>query len=154
MTDMKQRLQDDLTEAIRARDSVRSATLRMALAALTNEEVAGKESRVLSDDDVVLVLGREAKKRRESIEAYSTAGRQELVDIERAELAVLLDYLPEALTDDELARLVADAVTRAQSDGLEGMKAMGAVMKVLQPQIAGRADGAVVAASVRSALGT
>lgn len=153
MTEMKQRLQSDLTESIRSRDEVRSATLRMALAAITNEEVAGKEARVLSNDDVVMVLGREAKKRRESVEAYTQAGRQELADREQAELAVLSEYLPSPLSDDELAALISEAVAQAKSEGAEGMKAMGLVMRTLAPQISGRADGAAVAAAVREALG-
>ena len=153
MAELKQRLQSDLTESIRSRDEVRSATLRMALAAVTNEEVSGKEARVLTDDEITAVLGREAKKRRESVEAYTAANRPELADRETAELAVLADYLPPALSDDELAALIASAVALAQAQGLEGMKAMGVVMKSVQPQVAGRADGAVVAAAVREALG-
>ena len=153
MAEMKQRLQSDLTESIRSRDEVRSATLRMALAAITNEEVSGKEARVLSDDEITVVLGREAKKRRESVEAYTAANRPELADRERAELAVLAGYLPQPLDEEELAAMIAAAVTEAQSQGLEGMKAMGVVMKTLQPQVAGRADGAAVAAAVRAQLG-
>ena len=153
MAELKQRLQSDLTDSIRSRDEVRSATLRMALAAVTNEEVSGKEARVLTDDEITAVLGREAKKRRESVEAYTAANRPELADRETAELAVLADYLPPALSDDELAALIASAVALAQAQGLEGMKAMGVVMKSVQPQVAGRADGAVVAAAVREALG-
>ena len=153
MAEMKQRLQSDLTESIRSRDEVRSATLRMALAAITNEEVSGKEARVLSDDEITVVLGREAKKRRESVEAYTAANRPELADRERAELAVLAGYLPQPLDEEELAAMIAAAVTESQSQGLEGMKAMGVVMKTLQPQVAGRADGAAVAAAVRAQLG-
>ena len=153
MTDMKQRLQSDLTDSIRSRDEVRSATLRMALAAITNEEVSGKQARVLTEDEVITVLGREAKKRRESVEAYTAANRPELADRESAELAVLANYLPEALSEEELAGLIAAAVDAARAQGLEGMKAMGVVMKQLQPQITGRADGAAVAAAVKAALG-
>ena len=145
MAEMKQRLQSDLTESIRSRDEVRSATLRMALAAITNEEVSGKEARVLSDDEITVVLGREAKKRRESVEAYTAANRPELADRERAELAVLAGYLPQPLDEEELAAMIAAAVTEAQSQGV--------VMKTLQPQVAGRADGAAVAAAVRAQLG-
>ncbi|MEI6374194.1 MAG: GatB/YqeY domain-containing protein [Actinomycetes bacterium] len=153
MTEMKQRLQSDLTESIRSRDEVRSATLRMALSAITNEEVSGKQARILTDDEVITVLGREAKKRRESVEAYTAANRPELADRESAELAVLANYLPEALSEEELAGLIAAAVDAARAQGLEGMKAMGVVMKQLQPQITGRADGAAVAAAVKAALG-
>ncbi len=153
MTDMKQRLQSDLTDSIRSRDEVRSATLRMALAAITNEEVSGKQARVLTEDEVITVLGREAKKRRESVEAYTAANRPELADRESAELAVLAEYLPEALSEEELSSLIADAVDAARAQGLEGMKAMGVVMKQLQPQTTGRADGAAVAAAVKASLG-
>ena len=147
---LKQRLHDDLTTAIKARDTVRTATLRMALAAVSNEEVAGKAARTLSDDEVVAVLGREAKKRRESAEAFDSAGRTELADRERGEQAVLDEYLPAQLADDELARLVADAITET---GADGPKAMGQVMKAVGPKVAGRAEGARVAAEVRRQLG-
>ena len=138
MSALEQRLHDDLTAAMRARDEVRSSTLRMALTAVKNEAVSGTEARELSDDDVVVVLGREAKKRRESATAFDDAARPELAERERAELAVLDDYLPEQLTDDELAVLVAEAVAET---GADSPKAMGSVMKVLTPRFAGRADG-------------
>jgi len=149
MSTLEQRLHDDLTASIRSRDEVRSATLRMALTAVKNEAVSGTEARELTDADVVTVLGREAKKRRESATAYDDAQRPELAARERAELVVLEDYLPSQLTDDELAALVADAVAET---GADSPKAMGAVMKVLTPRIAGRADGGRVAAAVRAAL--
>jgi uncharacterized protein YqeY len=150
MSAMKSRLQADLTTAMKARDELTTATLRMAMTAITNEEVAGKEQRVLSDDDVLLVLGREAKKRRESAEAYAAAGRTDLADREQAELAVLGRYLPQPLTDDEVRAIVAAAVAEA---GVTGPQALGAVMKLVQPQVRGRADGGAVAALVREALG-
>jgi len=150
MSALETRLHDDLTTAIRARDEVTSATLRMALTAAKNEAVSGTEARELSDADVVTVLGREAKKRRESATAYDDAQRPELAARERAELAVLETYLPAQLDDDELAELVAAAVAET---GAESPKQMGQVMKVLTPRIAGRADGGRVAAAVRSALG-
>lgn len=149
MSSLEQRLHDDLTASIRARDEVRSATLRMSLTAVKNEAVSGTEARELSDADVVVVLGREAKKRRESATAYDDASRPELADRERAELAVLETYLPAQLSDDELAVLVADAVAET---GAGSPQAMGSVMKVLTPRIAGRADGGRVAAAVRAAL--
>lgn len=152
MSDLKDRLQHDLTDAIRSRDETRTATLRMALAAITNEQVAGSQARELSDDDVVAVLSREAKKRRESVTAFRDAGRTDLAERESAELAVLAEYLPAPLTDAEVAALVAAAVAEAKASGLEGMRAMGPVMKSLQPRVAGRADGAAVAAAVRAAL--
>jgi len=153
MSDLKATLQADLTVATKASDKVTLGTLRMALAAVTNEEVSGKEARELSDAEIITVLSKEAKKRRESIEAYNAAGRQDLADIEAAELAVLDKYLPAALTAAELESLIATAVAEAKAAGLEGMKAMGAVMKTLQPQISGRADGGAVSAAVKAALG-
>ncbi len=149
MSTLEQRLHDDLTAAIRSREEVTSATLRMALTAVKNEAVSGTEARELSDDDVVAVLGREAKKRREAATAYDEANRPELAARERAELAVLEDYLPAQLGDDELAALVAEAVAET---GADSPKQMGQVMKVLTPRIAGRADGGRVAAAVKAAL--
>jgi len=152
MTTLKEQLRNDLTEAMRARDEIRTATLRMALTAVTNEEVSGKEARELSDADVLAVLGREAKKRRESATAYDDAQRPELADRERAELVVLETYLPSALSGDELAAIISAAVAQAKADGAEGPRAMGAVMKLVTPQVTGRADGAQVAAEVRRLL--
>jgi len=148
-TTLKQTLQSDLTEAIRARDTVRSATLRMALAAVTNEEVAGKVARELTDGDVLKVLAKEAKKRKEAATAYTDASRPELAEKEEAELAVLEGYLPAQLGDEELEALVARAV---EESGATGMPQMGPVMKVVQPLVGGRADGGRVAALVRKAL--
>lgn len=153
MSSLKDSIQNDLTTAIKARDEVTSATLRMVLTAITNEEVSGKEARTLSDDDVITVLGREAKKRRESAEAYDAADRPELADRERAELEVLARYLPQALSDDEVQALVDAAVAEVSSSGATGGAAMGQVMKLVQPQVKGRADGGAVAAMVKSALG-
>lgn len=154
MSELKLRLQSDLTRAIRARDEVTAATLRMALTGVTNEEVAGSVARELSNEDVVAVLQREAKRRREAAEAFDEGGRPELAERERAELAVLEGYLPAALTEAELADLVADAVAQARLAGVEGPRSMGAVMKAVQALVAGRADGAVVAGLVRDALGS
>ncbi len=153
MTTLKQQLQADLTDSMRARDALTSGTIRMALSAITNEEVSGKTARVLTDAEVITVLTREGKKRRESIEAYTAANRPDLADKEAAELGVLEHYLPAQLTATELHDLIEAALAEAKAAGAEGMKAMGAVMKVLQPQVNGRADGAAVAAAVRSALG-
>lgn len=153
MSTLKDSLQSALTEAIRARDEVTSATLRMALTAITNEEVSGSQARELSDDQVITVLSREGKKRREAAEAYDAAGRPELAARERAELVVLERYLPQQLTADEIDAIVNAAVASVADQGLAGGKAMGAVMKVVTPQVAGRADGAAVAAQVKAALG-
>jgi len=150
MAGLKEQLHADLNTAMKARDEVTVATLRMALTAVTTEEVAGKEARELSDDDVVKVLGREAKKRREAAEAFDTAGRAELAARERAEGVVLDRYLPTQLSDAELADLVAAAVAEV---GASGPRDMGAVMKVVVPRVAGRADGRRVSDEVRRRLG-
>lgn len=152
MSDLKSRLRDDLTAAIKSRDEVRSSTLRMVLTAITNAEVAGKEARELSDDEVVGVLTSENKKRREAAEAFDGAGRTESAAKERAEAAVLAEYLPAQLDAAEIAGIVARAI-ESTGAATDGMKAMGKVMGVVQPQVRGRADGGAVAAEVRRQLG-
>lgn len=152
MTSLKDQIQNDLTESIKAKDSLRSGTLRMVLAAITNEEVSGKEAKTLSDQDLITVLNREAKKRKEAAAAYLDANRQDLADKENSELAIIQNYLPEALSADELAKIISDAVAQVTSTGQTGPSAMGAVMKLVTPQVSGRADGAAVAAAVKSAL--
>ena len=147
---IKERLRTDLNAAMRARDQVRLRALRMALTSIQNEEVAGAVARELSDDEIVKVLTREAKKRREAAEAFEGAGRAEQAAAERAEGEVLADYLPAQLTDDELAALIASVIA---ATGASGMLAMGHVMKAVTPQVAGRAEGARVAAEVRRQLG-
>ncbi len=149
MAAMKQRLQDDLTAAMKAQDELVRATLRMALTAVQNEEVSGKQARELSDEDVLKVLTREAKKRREAAEAFRAGGANDRADRELAEGTVLEAYLPAQLSDEELAALVGAAV---RSTGAHGPQQMGLVMKELSPQVAGRADGGRVAAAVRQAL--
>jgi len=151
---LKQTLQSDLTDAMRRRDELTTATLRMALTAITNEEVSGASARELSDEEVVQVLGREAKKRREAAEAYDAAGRPELAERERAEGRVLDAYLPAQLSDAELDALVDQAVAEVRAAGQDGPRAMGATMKLLTPRVAGRAEGSRVAAAVRTALGS
>lgn len=145
----KQSLREDMTAAMRAHDKVRTTTVRSVMAAVTNAEVAGMEAKELTDDDVQQVIAKEAKKRREAAEAYDGAGRAELAEAERAELAVLEEYLPKQLSDDELCALVADAVSET---GAQGMSGMGQVMKAVQPKVAGRAEGGRVAAAVKQAL--
>jgi uncharacterized protein YqeY len=152
MSALKDRLRADLTTAIKARDEVRSSTLRMVLTAITNAEVAGKEQRELSDDDIVGVLSTEAKKRREAATAFEDGGRGEMAAKEKAEAAVLADYLPEQLSAEDVSSIVASAIEQVGAAG-EGMKAMGRVMGVVQPQTRGRADGGAVAAEVRRQLG-
>ncbi len=151
MSALKDRLREDLTEAMKARDEIRSSTLRMVLTAVTNAEVAGKVARELTDEDVLGVLTSEAKKRREAATAFADGGRTEMAEKERAEAAVIADYLPEQLGEDEITALVTAAIEQTGSAG-EGMRAMGKVMGVLTPQTKGRADGAVVAAEVRRQL--
>ena len=149
MATLKDRLRTDLTAAIKGRDELRSATLRMVLTAITTEEVAGKSARVLSDAEVLAVLGREAKKRREAAEAFAAGQRPEQAKRERAEESVIDEYLPAQLTDAELTPLVAAAISET---GASGPRDMGRVMKVVTPQIIGRADGGRVAAEVRRQL--
>ncbi|MFF3767252.1 GatB/YqeY domain-containing protein [Streptomyces sp. NPDC001922] len=152
MTTLKATLQDDLTAAIKARDELRSSTLRLTLSAITNEEVAGKSARELSDDEVRKVIAREAKKRREAAEAFAQGGRTEQAAREKAEGEVLAAYLPQQLSDEELSALVAEAVKEAVAGGAEGPRAMGAVMKIVNPKVAGRAEGGRVAAEVKRHL--
>jgi uncharacterized protein len=149
MTMLKEKLRTDLSVAMKARDEVRTRTLRMALTAVTNEEVSGKQARVLSDDEVVKVLQREAKKRREAAEAFSDAGRTEQAEAELAEGVVLDEYLPKQLDDEELTRIVAEAIAET---GAEGPRAMGQVMKVVTPKVAGRADGRRASGEVKRQL--
>jgi uncharacterized protein len=149
VNELKERLRTDLNAAMRARDQVRMRTLRMALTSITNEEVSGATAHELSDDEITKVLTREAKKRREAADAFESAGRADQAAAERAEGVVLAEYLPAQLSDDELAGMVSEAITET---GAAGMPGMGKVMKVLTPRIAGRADGARVAAEVRRQL--
>ena len=149
MAELKERLRADLNTAMRARDQVRMRTLRMALTSITNEEVAGAAARDLTDDEIVKVLTREARKRREAAEAFSAAGRSDQAAAERAEGEDLAEYLPAQLSDDELAALVDAAIAET---GASGMASMGQVMKTVTPRVAGRADGARVAAEVRRRL--
>ncbi|MET9362242.1 GatB/YqeY domain-containing protein [Streptomyces sp. NPDC006632] len=152
MTTLKARLKDDLTTAMKARDELRSSTLRLTLTAVTKEEVAGTAARELSDDEVLKVIAREAKKRREAAEAFDKGGRAESAARELAEGEILDAYLPKQLSDDELAAIVAAAVEEARAAGAEGPRAMGAVMKIVNPKVAGLADGGRVAAAVKQRL--
>ena len=152
MSALKDRLRADLTTAIKARDELRSSTLRMVLTAITNAEVAGKEARELSDEDVLGVLSSEAKRRREAATAFAEGGREEMAAKEAAEGEVIAEYLPTPLTEAVIAALVTAAVEQTGAAG-EGMRAMGKVMGVVTPQVKGRADGGAVAAEVRKQLG-
>ena len=152
MSSLKDQIQSDLTDAIKGKDQLRAGTLRMVLAAITNEEVSGKEAKTLNDQELITVLNREAKKRKEASVAYVEAKRQDLADKENAELAVIQSYLPEALSADALAKIISDAVNEVKAAGQSGPSAMGAVMKLVTPQVTGRADGGQVAAAVKAAL--
>ncbi len=154
MSELKQRLRADLTTAMKARDELVKATLRMTLTAIGNAEVAGTEARELSDDEVLRVIAKEAKKRAESAEAFAGAGREELAVKERAEGEVLARYLPQQLTDDELAVIAQTAVDEAAAELGErpGPRQMGQVMKRANAAAAGRAEGGRVAAAVKALL--
>ena len=146
---IKEQLKKDLTEAIRGRDEITSGTIRMVLTAITNEEVAGKEARVLSDEEVITVLSREAKKRREAAEAFENAGRADKSALEKSEGEVIAKYLPAQLSESDIAAIISDAIA---STGAQGPGDMGKVMGAVKPKIAGKADGGVVSALVKAAL--
>jgi uncharacterized protein YqeY len=146
---LKDSLKHDLTEAMRSRDELVLSTIRLCLSAITNEEVSGKEARVLDEAEVIQVLSREAKKRRESAQAFADANRPDRAERENAEGEVIARYLPTLLSETELASLIAEAI---KESGAAGPAGMGLVMKLLSPKIAGRADGAAVSSAVRAAL--
>lgn len=149
MPTLKDQLRSDLTTAMKARDQIRTRTLRMALTSISNEEVSGSAAHTLTDDEVIKILARESKRRREAATAFADAGRADQAAAERAEEEVLAGYLPAQLDDAALADLVAAAIAETGASGPAGM---GQVMKVLTPRIAGRADGGRVAAVVRGQL--
>jgi uncharacterized protein YqeY len=146
---LKERLQGDLTEAIRSRDELRSGTIRMVLTAITNEEVSGKSARVLADAEIITVLSREAKKRREAADAFKDAGHADRSERETSEGKIITEYLPEQLSEDEVKKIIADAITETGATGPAGM---GLVMKAIQPKVAGKADGGLVSGLVKAAL--
>ena len=146
---LKDSLKHDLTEAMRSRDELVLSTIRLCLSAITNEEVSGKEARVLDEAEVIQVLSREAKKRRESAQAFADANRPDRAERENAEGEVIARYLPTPLSETELVSLIAEAI---KESGAAGPAGMGLVMKLLSPKIAGRADGAAVSSAVRAAL--
>ncbi|MEI7697185.1 MAG: GatB/YqeY domain-containing protein [Actinomycetes bacterium] len=146
---IKETLRSNLTEAIRSRDEITSSTIRMVLTAITNEEVSGKEARVLSDDEVITVLSREAKKRREASEAFEAAGRADKAALEKAEGEVIAKYLPAQLSTDDIKKMIADAIA---STGAAGPGDMGKVMGAVKGLIAGKADGSIVSNLVKEAL--
>ena len=146
---IKEQLKLDLTEAIRSRDEIVSGTIRMVLTAITNEEVSGKEARQLSEDEVIAVLSREAKKRREAAEAIADAGRADKATLEKAEGEVIAKYLPAQLTEADIAAMIAEAIA---ATGAAGPADMGKVMGAIKGKIAGKADGSVVSSLVKAAL--
>ena len=153
VTTFKDRIKADITEAMRAREEAKLSTLRMVLSAIQNAEVAGDEAIVLTDDQVIKVLQSEAKKRAESAQIYADAGRTEAAAKERAELVVIEAYLPAAMSDDEVAAIVADEIAKAAAAGQTGGKAMGVVVKAVRDRVGSGADGGKIAALVKSALG-
>jgi uncharacterized protein len=154
MAELKARLRSDLTEAMKSKDRLRTATLRMLLAAITNEEVAGKQSRELSDDEVIKVLARESRKRGEAAEIYTENGRGDLAANERAEAQVIDGYLPTPLTDAEVVDVVDTAIADVAEELGERptMRQMGQVMKAATALAAGKADGARLSSAVKSRL--
>ena len=146
---IKETLQANLTEAIRSRDEIVSGTIRMVLTAITNEEVSGKEARVLTDAEIITVLSREAKKRREAAEAFADAGRADKAALEKAEGEVIAKYLPEQMSEDEIKKLIDAAIAQT---GASGPADMGKVMGVIKSQVAGKADGGTVSGLVKEAL--
>ena len=146
---LKEKLQNDLTTAMRARDEVKSSTIRMVLTAIKNEEVSGKEARELSDAEIITVLSREAKKRREAAEAFEQAGAADRAANEKAEGVIIAEYLPAQLSESEIKEMIAAAIAES---GATGPQQMGQVMKLIQPKIAGRADGGIVSSLVKAAL--
>lgn len=146
---LKEKLQSDLTDSMRNRDEIRSSTLRMILTSIKNEEVSGKEARELNDAELITVLSREAKKRREAAEAFDQAGAKDRADTERAEGSIIAEYLPKQLSEDEIRELISSAI---RETGASSPSQMGLVMKNLQPKIAGKADGALVSSLVKAAL--
>ena len=146
---LKETLKSDLTEAIRSSNKVVSGTIRMVLTAITNEEVSGKEARVLSDDEIITVLSREAKKRREAADEFAKANRPDKSAEEKAEGEVIARYLPAQLSEEDIKKMIAAAVA---STGAAGPGDMGKVMGAIKPQIAGKADGSLVSSLVKAAL--
>lgn len=154
MAELKSRLRADLTDAMKSKDKLRTATLRMLLAAIQTEEVSGKEARELSDDEVLKVLGKEARKRSEAAEIYTQHGRGELAANEHAEARVIDEYLPTPLTEAEVADVADTAIAQVAEELGErpGMKQMGMVMKAATALAAGKADGARLSAAVKDRL--
>ena len=149
---LKSRIQADINEALRSGDELLKSTLRMALAAIMNAEVAGAQAVVLTDDQIINLLRSEVKKRAESAEIYAAAGRTELATKETQEMVIIETYLPAAMDAVALASIVAEEVANAAANGQEGARAMGAVIKAVKERVGAQADGSAIAAAVKSAL--
>ena len=147
MSDLKAKLTEDMKTAMRSGEKERLLTIRLILSAVKQQEVDTREEQ--SDDDIISSLTKMQKQRRESISQFEKAGRQDLVDKEEQELVVISEYLPAALADDEIEKLIADAMTES---GASSIKDMGKVMGILKPKLAGRADMGAVSAKIKSAL--
>ena len=146
---LKEKLKEDLTEAIRSRDEIRVGTIRMVLTAIQVEEVSGNSSRTLEERDLIKILSREAKKRREAAVAFQNGGRSEKAKLEIEECEIINSYLPKQLTDNEINEIIKRAI---ESSGVKSVSQLGIVMKIIQPEIAGRADGAIVLELVKLSL--
>ena len=153
VTSLKERIESDLATAMKAREETKVSTLRMLKSAIQNAEVAGDEAIVLSDDQTIAVLRAEAKKRSESAQIYADAGRTEAAAKERSELSIIEAYLPAAMSDDDLGKIVGEEVAKAAASGATGGKAMGAVVKAVRERVGSGADGGKIAALVKAALG-
>jgi uncharacterized protein YqeY len=149
---VKAELRSALEVAMKARDDVALSSLRQALSAIAVAETAGDEAVQLTDDQVIAVLAVEVRKHNETADAFQTAGRPDRVERARAEAAVLERYLPAAMSDDELVAAVADEIAAAAAAGATGMKAMGRVVTAVRARAGSTADGAKIAALVKSAL--
>ena len=149
---LKSRIQADINEALRSGNELLKSTLRMALAAIMNAEVAGAQAVVLTDDQIINLLRSEVKKRAESAEIYAAAGRTELATKETQEMVIIETYLPAAMDAVALASIVAEEVANAAANGQEGARAMGAVIKAVKERVGAQADGSAIAAAVKSAL--
>ncbi|HEY4408512.1 MAG TPA: GatB/YqeY domain-containing protein [Acidimicrobiia bacterium] len=143
------RLRDDLTAAMKRRDELATSALRMALAAVKEAAVSGKEARDLDDEEIVKVITKQVKRREEAAEAFRNADRADRADRELAEAGVLAAYLPAALTPDELEAIITETLAEG---GFSGMAAMGPAMKAVTAKVAGRADGKTVSTIVRERL--
>lgn len=148
MSALNDRIKEAMKDAMRAKEKARLSTIRLVLSAIKQVEV---DTRTELDDNAILaILDKMVKQRRESIKQYEDAGRQELADVEHAEIKVLQEFLPKQLTDDEIAELIEQAIS---STGAESIKDMGKVMGILKPQLQGRADMGQVSGKIKSRLG-